>query len=233
MALAVSDIVANTTTSDVASGATRTFNLPTSGVSAGMQMWLCICISNSGDLVSNPLSTPTDWDLEGSQRVEAASDVWSVIYRRTVPGGGLGSTINITSSDTAVAHSSVAFAVQNAVLAPNAKSAWNTGSGTTVSHFAATTDVDGCLVLRLSVMDGEGNNDQPVMTSHTAVNWATHSTPGGGEVFVYAAAQASAGSTGNADFTADVADQFGTITIALEESTGSNNLSMGGIILNP
>lgn len=194
MALALSDVVASATTSDDTAGATRTVNLPTSGVSEGDMMFICMSIHKEAVDIGDVLTTPTGWDrvTEQGLPVAATSAPRAYLYKRRIPGGGLGSTVGITSSDTAIGHTAVVFAVQNAAEVLDVLGIWNTGTGTTVTFPAVTAiNVDG-LIIRIAVLDDDDETSQPALSAHTAINWAEVMLPiNGSTTLAYKALQPS------------------------------------------
>lgn len=207
MALALSDVVASATTADSAPGATRTVNLPISGVSEGNMMFLLMSIHKEAADIGDVLTTPTGWTRVTEQGLPTTTSTpRAYLYKRPVPNGGLGSTVDITSSDTAIGHAAVAFAIQNADEALDILGTWNTGTGTTVTFPAVTAvNVDG-LIIRIAVLDDDKQSSQPALTDHTAVNWAELMLPvNGSTILAYKALQPS------------TAAATGTITISEEQ----------------
>lgn len=218
MALAVSDVVANALTDVTTSGATRTVNLPTTGVETGDMMYICMSINKNAADIGDVLTTPTNWTRINTQGLpNTASTPRAYIYRRKVPGGGLGSTVDITSSDTAIGHIAVAFAVQNAEEVPDVVGTWSTGTSTTISCPAVTATNTGGLTIRFGVSDDDDQASQPSMTAHTAINWEEHASPTNGEsVYVWVATQPS---TSVAAATASIAnEQWGGETFVIAEA---------------
>lgn len=197
MALAVSDIVANAVTSAVfGTNTTKTFTLPTVGVSEGDIMYLVAGINIGGGDVADVLTTPAGWSLVGSSFAvpDTASTPRFYIFARAVPGGGLGSTVDITSSSsTNMSHGGVAFAVQGAELIPDVVGTPTAGTDTTINCPAVTASETGGLIIRVGGNDDDDQSSQPSMTSHSAVNFVQvgNTVQNGWNAYVWSALQPS------------------------------------------
>ncbi len=228
MALAVSDIVANATTTPVfGTSTTKTYTLPTAGVAEGNIMYLVAGVNTSGD-VADVLATPSGWSLIGSTFTvpDTASTPRFYIFARAVPGGGLGSTVDITSSSsTSMSHSGIAFAVQNAALVPDVVGTPSATTSTTITCPSVTASLTGGLTIRVGCNDDDDQSSQPSMTSHTAVNFVqvANTVQNGWNAYVWAATQPST-SVGSATATI-LSDQNVGQTFVIEEDAGSKTAS--------
>lgn len=222
MALAVTDVVNNAVTDVTSSGATRTVNLPTTSVEEGDMMVICMNINKASADIGDVLTTPAGWTKAGTQGLpDTASTPRMYVYWRAVPGGGLGSTVDITSSDTAIGHVAVAYAIQAAdTTALDVFAAASTGTSSTLSCPGATATNTGGLILRHGCSDDNDESSQPAMTAHTSINWEDQSSPSNGHgVFTYVAVQPST-TIAAATISLTASEQWGGITFVVAE--GSN-----------
>lgn len=218
MALAVADIVNSATTSDADASTTREVALPETDVSAGDMMYICMMISSSGD-IGDVLTTPSGWTLVAQHALDnTASTPRCYVYKRLIPGGGLGDTVNITSSASAICHAAVAFAVQDGTEELDHTSHWytQTSQATEVPQLLARQT--GGLTIRMIVSDDDDETSQGAMSGHSTVNWAEVATPGnGGTVQVWAATQGSV-EVGKATFSLAASEQWGAFTFVIAET---------------
>ncbi len=220
MALAVTDVVANALSDVTGSGASRVVTLPTSSVEAGDMMVICMVINKASADIGDVLTTPTDWTKAGTQGLpDTASTPRMYVYWIEVPGGGLGSSVTITSSDTAIGHVAVAFAIQSADI--TALDVWatpNTGTGSTITCPGATATNTGGLILRFAACDDDDQSSQPSMSAHTNINWEEHASPTNGEsIYCYVAVQPS--TTIGTSTISIGSEQWGGITFVVAEGT--------------
>lgn len=219
MALAVTDIVSSATSDVTGSSTTRTVTLPTSGVTAGMMMVICMNINKSGADIGDVLTTPGSWNKAGTQILpDTASTPRMYVYWIEVPGGGLGSSVDITSSDAAIGHVAVAYAIDGAdVTALDVFPTPETGTGDAVTMPAATATGTGGLILRYWCADDDDETSHLALSAHTAIDWEEQSSPSNGSgIFTYVAVQPST-TIAQASITQQNAEQWGGITFVVGE----------------
>lgn len=222
MALAVADIVNNATTTDAVASTTRTVNLPTASVETGDIMYICMAITSVAD-IGDVLTTPSGWTFVAQHALtNTASTPRGYVYKRIVPGGGLGSTIAITSSDSAIGHVAVAFAVQTAAEELDHTSYWYnqvSAEGTISRCPSVLARQTGGLTIRMIVSDDDDQTTQATMTGHTTLNWAEVATPGNGcTVQVWSQIQSDV-NIASADATLALAEEWAGYTFIIADTT--------------
>ena len=183
MALALADIIGNALSDVTSSGATRTVNLPTTDVVAGMMMYVVISINKDAVDIGEVL-TNGDYDkVDSFQTLDASSTPRCEVWKRLVTAAD--ATTDFTSSDTAIGHIAVAFAVDGAAEAIDVVGTAATGTGVEVTNPAVTASATGGLTIRISLRDDDDQASQIVPSGHTAINWEKQASPtNGSSIFV-------------------------------------------------
>lgn len=225
--LELADIVATRTSNVTGSGSSRNIRLPTSGVESGDIMFILMSINKASADIGDVLTTPSGWTKVTTQGLpNTFSTPRAYIFKRAVPVSGLGSSVNITSSDSSIGHVAMSFAIQGANETLDVFGTWNTGSSSRARALSESTNVDGTLVFRFFVWDDNDEGTAPNPNNGHSLVGGTHveqSSPTNGQtVHVYVETKVSVGTTGRSDLNSS-SEQWAAVTFAVSSASAGEN----------
>jgi len=196
-----------------------TINLPTGTVEGEL---LIATVATDGETDAS-LAAPSGWTL---LHREASSDDVSLAVWWKVATASEPTNYDFTWSGSEEAYGFIMRFSGQAASNPIHTFNSSTGSGSSPQTPAVTTTVDNCMILRIGGFDDDdvdadaGDAGDAGMTDHTTITMnesgSGNGTASGGAAY---AMQATAGSSGTADFALTASEQYVTLTIAIAPET--------------